>query len=58
MEMILDSLSSQMAFIPCASANSYGWIKVCLRLYDLGQDGGLLLTVLSPGLKVMGMCQQ
>ena len=36
--------------MPWASANSYRWIKICLRLFDLGKDGGLLLTVLSIGL--------
>ena len=36
--------------MPCASANSYRWIKICIRLFDLGKDGGLLPTVLSIGL--------
>ena len=36
--------------MPWASANSYRWIKIFLRLFDLGKDGGLLITVLSIGL--------
>ena len=36
--------------MPCASANCYRWIKICIRLFDLGKDGALLPTVLSIGL--------